>query len=212
MKILVLDNYDSFTYNLVQYLRELHDGEVVVFRNDAITVKEVDEYDAILLSPGPGLPAMAGIMPEIIYHYAAHKPIFGVCLGMQAIGEAFGRQLRNLDQVYHGISTDVNIIVPNDPLFEGVPNPFQAGRYHSWVVDRANMPDDLLVTAVDKYHKIMALKHRNYPCWGVQFHPESVMTPEGKQLLQNFLSAAQSFYRNQTQVAQEAARQSAPNS
>jgi len=201
MKILVLDNYDSFTYNLVQYLQELNDGVVEVKRNDEITVEEVAVYDAIILSPGPGLPAMAGIMPELIYHYAAHKPIFGVCLGMQAISEAFGRQLRNLDEVYHGIATNVKIIAKGDPMFEGVPENFQAGRYHSWVVDRALKPDDLIVTAIDKVHRIMALRHRTYPAWGVQFHPESVMTPEGKIMLKNFLIHARNFnYANRDKV------------
>lgn len=201
MKILVLDNYDSFTYNLVQYLRELHDGVVDVFRNDEITVEEVAAYDAILLSPGPGLPGTAGIMPELIYYYAPLKPIFGVCLGMQAIGEAFGRKLSNLDQVYHGIATEVKIIVPNDPLFADIESPFEAGRYHSWVVDRAAQPDDLLVTAIDKYHKIMALRHRTYPTWGVQFHPESVMTPAGKKMLENFLLQAKNFHYAQKNEA-----------
>ena len=194
MKILVLDNYDSFTYNLVQYLRELHDGELDVIRNDKISIAEVDQYDAIVLSPGPGLPGLAGIMPELIFHYASQKPILGVCLGMQAIGEAFGRELSNLDQVYHGIATEVKIIVPDDPFFLDVPETFQAGRYHSWVVDRAKKPDDLLVTAIDKYHRIMAFRHREFPTWGVQFHPESVMTPEGKIMLANFIREAKSFH------------------
>ncbi len=204
MKILVLDNYDSFTYNLVQYLKELHDGEIEVFRNDKISVADVAVYDAIVLSPGPGLPGMAGIMPELIYKYAPSKPIFGVCLGMQAIGEAFGRQLRNLDQVYHGIATDIDVIVPDDAIFRDLPNRIEVGRYHSWVVDRANVRDDLLVTAVDDLHKIMALRHRHYPTWGVQFHPESVMTPDGKKMLQNFLDAARSYYLTKEDVATKA--------
>lgn len=197
MKILVLDNYDSFTYNLVQYLRELHDGVVDVFRNDEITVKQVDEYDAIILSPGPGLPGTAGVMPELIYYYAPHKPILGVCLGMQAIGEAFGRSLTNLDQVYHGIATPIKIIAPEDPLFENFGHSFDAGRYHSWIVARSPKPDDLLVTAIDKHSKIMALRHKTYPTWGVQFHPESIMTPKGKDLLANFLKQAKIFHYSQ---------------
>lgn len=194
MKILVLDNYDSFTYNLVQYLQELNGGKITVVRNDQIAVEAVEEYDAIILSPGPGLPSNAGIMPELLQKYASQKPIFGVCLGMQAIAEAFGRRLSNLNKVYHGIATNIEVIAPKDPLFENVDTNFEAGRYHSWVVDRAVKPDELLVLAIDKQHKIMALRHREYPTWGVQFHPESVMTPAGKQLLANFLKQAQHFH------------------
>ena len=204
MKILVLDNYDSFTYNLVQYLRELHQGSISVFRNDAIGLDAVAEYDAIVLSPGPGLPAPAGIMPELIQRYAPTKPILGVCLGMQAIGEAYGRQLRNLERVYHGIATDIEVIVPEDPLFRDLPARLEVGRYHSWVVDRAVVRDDLLVTAIDDRQKIMALRHRTHPTWGVQFHPESVMTPQGKDLLHNFLVAAHSYYQAASLVAKSA--------
>lgn len=191
MKLLILDNYDSFTYNLVQYLRELEDAPTVeIFRNDEISLDEVGAYDAIVLSPGPGLPAEAGIMPELIQRYAATKPILGVCLGHQAIGEAFGGSLRNLDEVYHGISSPMHVTVPDAPLLKGLTNPFDAGRYHSWVIEAADFPAELQVTARDEKGEIMALQHREYNLHGVQFHPESIMTDLGRQLLQNFVDQA----------------------
>jgi anthranilate synthase component 2 len=186
MKILVLDNYDSFTYNLVQYIQELLEQKVDVYRNDAIALDEVAAYDAIILSPGPGLPEEAGIMPELIKRYAAEKPILGVCLGHQAIGEAFGAKLLNLEDVYHGIETPITKTEVEEPLFEGLPQDFKAGRYHSWVVQKDSLPEELLVTAVDDKGEIMAMRHREYNLRGVQFHPESIMTPEGKQMLHNF--------------------------
>lgn len=186
MKILVLDNYDSFTFNLVQYIQELLEQEVTVCRNDAITLEEVEAYDAIVLSPGPGLPADAGIMPELIKRYAPDKPILGVCLGHQAIGEAFGARLHNLKEVYHGIETPITRIVEDAALFEGLPEHFPAGRYHSWVVQKDSLPDGLEVTAVDDRGEIMAMRHREYNVRGMQFHPESIMTPDGKQMLANF--------------------------
>jgi len=187
MKLLVLDNYDSFTYNLVQYVQEISGKKVAVFRNDAIPIEEVDAFDSILLSPGPGLPSEAGIMPELIKKYAHSKAILGVCLGHQAIGEAFGGRLHNLSTVFHGIETPIEIVSDDGMLFEGVPKTFTAGRYHSWVVDRAGLPDCLQITAADEQGRIMAMRHKFYNLRGLQFHPESVMTNCGKRILQNWL-------------------------
>lgn len=193
MKILVLDNYDSFTFNLVQYIQELTGSKVDVVRNDKIALDDVDRYDTIILSPGPGVPSEAGIMPELIKRYAPTKSILGVCLGHQAIGEAFGGLLENLSRVYHGIETPVKITVQDPALFEGISPIFEAGRYHSWVVKRQGFPEDLEITAVSFDGAIMACRHKQYMVRGVQFHPESVMTPEGKAMLRNFLRAAQAF-------------------
>ncbi len=197
MKILVLDNYDSFTYNLVQYLQEISEHDIQVLRNDALTVEEVDQYDCIILSPGPGLPEEAGIMPALIKHYASTKAILGVCLGHQAITETFGGSLTNLSKVYHGLSTPIQVVEPMDELFQDIPPTFEAGRYHSWVSNKADFPEDLRVTAVDENGMIMALTHRAFCVKGVQFHPESVMTPEGKKMLSNFLKIAEKFHQLQ---------------
>ena len=187
MKILVLDNYDSFTYNLVQYVQEIVGHKIDVFRNDAISLDEVAAYDKIILSPGPGLPKDAGIMPELIKRYAPTKHIFGVCLGHQAIGEAFGGTLHNIAKVYHGVATSIKIVDGNALLFRGLPANIEAGRYHSWVVEKHNLPDCLQVTAVDEEGVIMAIRHEKYNVRGVQFHPESVMTPMGMTMLRNFI-------------------------
>lgn len=187
-KILVLDNYDSFTFNLVHYLQELLGRRVAVCRNNEISLDEVENYDAIVLSPGPGVPSEAGIMPALIQRYAASKPILGVCLGHQAIGEAFGAQLENLSEVYHGLETPVEVLDPSEMLFIGVPKIFQAGRYHSWAVRNEALPDCLQITAVDEHGAIMALRHKTLNVRGVQFHPESIMTPFGKRMLENFLA------------------------
>ena len=183
-KILVIDNYDSFTYNLVHYLEDL-DCEVVVKRNDQLTLEEVDAFDKIVLSPGPGIPDEAGLLKEIIAKYAPTKSIFGVCLGQQAIAEVFGGSLINLDKVYHGIATKIKVI-KDDILFDGMPKEIEVGRYHSWVVD-PNMPEVLEVTSVDENGQVMSLRHKNYDVCAVQFHPESVLTPKGKQILKNWL-------------------------
>ena len=183
-KILVIDNYDSFTYNLVHYLEDL-DCEVVVKRNDQLTLDEVDAFDKIVLSPGPGIPNEAGLLKEIIAEYAPTKSIFGVCLGQQAIAEVFGGSLINLDEVYHGIATKIKV-VKDDILFDGMSKEIEVGRYHSWVVD-PNMPEVLEVTSVDENGQIMSLRHKNYDVCAVQFHPESVLTPQGKQILKNWL-------------------------
>jgi anthranilate synthase component II len=187
MKILVLDNYDSFTYNLVYILRELHD-DVEVHRNDKITLEEVAQYDKILLSPGPGIPSEAGIMQDLIRTYAPTKSIMGVCLGHQGIGEVFGASLNNMADVLHGISDTAIITDPSEPLFQGLPSSFQVGRYHSWTVVGDTVPDTMTITAVDESGQVMGLHHNTYDVRGVQFHPESVLTEHGKQMLQNWLS------------------------
>jgi anthranilate synthase component 2 len=188
-KILVLDNYDSFTYNLVHMLRELtNNGKIDVFRNDEISIEEVAKYDKIVLSPGPGVPNEAGILKELIATYGPTKSIFGVCLGCQAIAEVYGGKLLNLNKVYHGVSTKVNIVNDNDRSFRFLVNTIEAGRYHSWVVDPESVPDELIVSATDDEGHIMALYHETHDVRGVQFHPESILTPSGKQIMANFLS------------------------
>jgi len=195
MKILMLDNYDSFTYNLVQYLEEIIDGKIDVFRNDQITLEEVGKYDTIILSPGPGVPKDAGILMEVIEKYATTKNIFGVCLGMQAIGESFGGELANLEKVYHGVQTLIIKTEDEEPIFKDVPTAFEAGRYHSWVVKKENLPDCLEVTAIDKKGIVMAMSHKEYNVRGVQFHPESIMTPDGKTMLRNFIKHSKSIMK-----------------
>jgi len=185
-KILVIDNYDSFTYNLVHYLEELG-CEVIVKRNDQLTLEEVDVFDKIVLSPGPGIPDEAGLLKPIIEKYAPTKSIFGVCLGQQAIAEVFGGSLINLDEVYHGIATKIKI-TKDDIIFEGLPNEIEVGRYHSWVVN-PDLPEVLEATSVDENGQIMSLRHKEYDVHAVQFHPESVLTPQGKKMLENWLNA-----------------------
>jgi anthranilate synthase component 2 len=187
MKILLLDNYDSFTYNLAHYLRELTGHDIPVIRNDQITVEEASEYDAIVLSPGPGLPADAGIMHDLIRACGPTKKILGVCLGMQAIGEVYGGTLLNLPEVFHGVATKADIRVKDEILFRGLPATIEVGRYHSWVVDEQSLPASLEITATDSTGRIMALRHREYDVRGVQFHPESVLTPGGKAMIKNWL-------------------------
>ncbi|GAB3646244.1 aminodeoxychorismate/anthranilate synthase component II [Echinicola sediminis] len=187
MKILVLDNYDSFTYNLVYIIRELGYGKQMdIFRNDKISVEDVAAYDKILLSPGPGVPADAGIMPELIKRYAAEKDILGVCLGHQAIGEAFGSGLNNLTEVVHGVASEVKV-QKEDLLFEGVPERFKIGRYHSWVIDETTLSDELEITAKTPDGQIMAVRHKQHQVRGVQFHPESILTEHGKQIVLNWI-------------------------
>jgi len=184
-KILVIDNYDSFTYNLVHYLEDL-DCEVTVYRNDEFDIDEIAGFDKILLSPGPGIPDEAGLLKAVIQKYAPTKSIFGVCLGQQAIGEVFGGTLSNLDKVYHGVATLVKKSVSDELLFEGLEDEFEVGRYHSWVVN-ANLPDVLEATSFDENGQVMSLRHKTYDVRGVQFHPESVLTPNGKKILENWL-------------------------
>ena len=187
-KILVLDNYDSFTYNLVHIIRELGFGDRLdIVRNDKMSVQEVDAYTDILLSPGPGVPADAGIMPEVLKRYSSTKNILGVCLGHQAIGEAFGGTLYNLPVVYHGMTTPVHISGDRE-LYKDIPETFTICRYHSWVISPENLPDELEVTAVDPNGQIMGIKHRSFNVRGVQYHPESIMTEHGKQIIQNWLN------------------------
>ena len=188
MKILILDNYDSFTYNLVQYIEEETGGPVDVFRNDEIDLDDVAAYDLIVLSPGPGVPAEAGIMPALIKRYAGEKVIFGVCLGHQAIGEAFGGRLVNLEQVHHGIETTMRRTTDDDVIFAGVPESFNAGRYHSWVIDPDTLPKELRITATGEYGGVMALQHETWPIFGVQFHPESIMTAHGRLMIRNLIN------------------------
>jgi anthranilate synthase component 2 len=194
MKILVFDNYDSFTYNLVHLVEKITKTKVDVFRNDELPLEKAKEYDKIILSPGPGIPSEAGMLLPLIKEYAPSKSILGVCLGHQAIGEAFGATLTNLSSPFHGIATpiqlvndrkDVNQQVNN--LFEGMPSEFIVGRYHSWVVSDQNFPDELSITATEANGFIMALEHKTYDVQGVQFHPESVLTPMGEQILKNWL-------------------------
>ncbi len=185
MKILLLDNYDSFTYNLLHIVRELgYDADVI--RNDKIKIEDVNIYDKIILSPGPGIPSESGLLLPIIKQYAPYKSILGICLGEQAIGESFGATLANLDDVFHGIQTPVEI-VSNDYIFDSLPSSFLVGRYHSWVVEPTGLPHDLIITATDNDGKIMGLKHAEYDVHGVQFHPESVLTPNGFIIIKNFL-------------------------
>ena len=186
-KILVIDNYDSFTYNLVHYLEDL-DCEVTVYRNDEFDIEEIAAFDKILLSPGPGIPDEAGLLKEVIRTYASTKSIFGVCLGQQAIGEVFGGTLSNLDTVYHGVATMVKTVVDDELLFEGLGNEFEVGRYHSWVVN-TDLPDSLEATSFDENGQVMSLRHRTYDVRGVQFHPESVLTPNGKKILENWVKS-----------------------
>ena len=187
MKILLFDNYDSFTYNLLHILKEFG-ADVEVFRNDKITLDEVDRFDKIVLSPGPGIPEEAGILLPLIRRYAPTKSILGVCLGEQAIGEAFGAKLINLTDVHHGVSSDIRILA-DDPLFNGLDRMLRVGRYHSWVVSKEEFPDCLEITAEDTEEgQIMGLRHKTYNVRGIQFHPESVLTPRGKEIIKNWLS------------------------
>ena len=185
--ILLLDNYDSFTYNLLHAVKELGRTDVEVFRNDQITLDEVDRFDKIILSPGPGIPKEAGLLLPIIKCSAPTKAILGVCLGHQAIGETFGATLENLTEVYHGVQTPVNII-KEDIVFRGMENELLVGRYHSWAVSRKAFPECLEITAESKEGQIMALRHKSYNVHGIQFQPESVLTPQGKLIIQNFLN------------------------
>ncbi len=187
MKILVFDNYDSFTYNLVHLVEKILPVKVDVFRNDQIPLAKIQEYDKIILSPGPGIPSEAGSLLQVIKQYAATKSILGVCLGHQAIGEAFGGELINLSKVYHGVATSCNVLNDRSPLFIGLEKELEVGRYHSWIVSKDKFPDELEITAEDDNGFIMAMQHKTYDVQGVQFHPESVLTPKGEALMRNWL-------------------------
>lgn len=185
MKIVVIDNYDSFTYNLVHLVRELG-ADVDVRRNDQFELPELEPYDKIILSPGPGIPSEAGLLLDVIRTYKGRKPMLGVCLGHQAIGEVFGARLENLTEVYHGVATPITLNAV-DPIFEGLPRRIEVGRYHSWVVSRKGFPDCLEITAESDEGQIMGLRHKEYDIHGIQFHPESVLTPDGKTIVGNWL-------------------------
>jgi anthranilate synthase component II len=203
MKILVFDNYDSFTYNLVHLVEKIRNQKVEVFRNDQIALEKIKEFDKIILSPGPGIPCEAGLLLPLIREYAASKSILGVCLGLQAIGEAFGGKLINLSTVYHGVATLIRLENPASgkkgkalgesgkdhpsPLFEGLPSEFEAGRYHSWILSEVGFPEVLEITARDENRYVMALQHKTYDVQAVQFHPESVLTPLGEKIMNNWL-------------------------
>lgn len=186
-KVLVFDNYDSFTYNLVQMIERILETKVDVVKNDEISLEEIDKYDKIVLSPGPGIPEEAGILLELIKKYASTKSILGVCLGQQAIAEAFGGSLINLSEIFHGVATSAELIKPGTKIFKNLSSRLEVGRYHSWVVNREGFPEELEITAVDKDGMIMALQHKTYDVHGVQFHPESILTPEGETIIRNFL-------------------------
>ena len=191
MKILIFDNYDSFTYNLVHVVEKIIHGKVDVYRNDKISLEKMNDYDKIILSPGPGLPSESGLLLPLIKEYASSKSILGVCLGHQAIAESFGGNLINLTTVYHGVATKIKVneertLFEND-LFQSLPSELEVGRYHSWIVNKENFPADLEITAEDENGFIMALRHKTYDMQGVQFHPESVLTPMGEKIMENWL-------------------------
>lgn len=192
MKILIFDNYDSFTYNLVHVVEKILHDKVDVFRNDKIALDKIGDYDKIILSPGPGVPAESGLLLPLIKEYASSKSILGVCLGLQAIGEAFGGELVNLKNVYHGVATKINIneerIKKENDVFKSLPDELEVGRYHSWIVSREHFPGDLEITAEDENGYIMALQHKTFDVQGVQFHPESVLTPTGEKIMRNWLN------------------------
>ncbi|MBK8830265.1 MAG: aminodeoxychorismate/anthranilate synthase component II [Saprospiraceae bacterium] len=187
MEIVLIDNYDSFTHNLAQYLKEQDRVCLTILKNDAFELKELDSFDRIVISPGPGLPAVAGKIIPVINHYSGKVPILGICLGLQAIYEAFGGRLFNLPLVQHGVTSTVSILDLDDLIFKGISNPFLAGRYHSWVCDPVYLPDSLIITATDQKGNIMACRHKSHHTYGLQFHPESILTPDGKAIIRNFI-------------------------
>lgn len=189
MKILIIDNYDSFTYNLVHLVEKITGEYPAVFRNDEITVEAVGKYDIIMLSPGPGIPDEAGILKEVIKTYAATKPIFGVCLGLQAITEVFGGSLENLENVFHGVATTMKVKCPDAVIYKNIPAEFEAARYHSWIASLSDFPEELEITAVDEFGSVMSLQHKKYNICAVQYHPESILTPIGEQIVRNFIEA-----------------------
>ena len=191
MNITIIDNYDSFTYNLSHLIKKLG-ATVTVLRNDRFKLDELETCDRILLSPGPGIPEEAGLLMEVIRHYAGKKPILGVCLGEQAIGEVFGGRLAHLNQVYHGVQSRISIVA-DDPLFKGLPHETEVGRYHSWTVDTEGLPECLEITALSPEGHIMALRHKTLNVRGVQFHPESVLTPLGKKMLDNWINETEPY-------------------
>ncbi|MCF6182044.1 aminodeoxychorismate/anthranilate synthase component II [Lutibacter sp.] len=191
MKIIIIDNYDSFTYNLVHLVENITGKYPVVFRNDEISIEAINEYDLIMLSPGPGIPDEAGILKEVIKTYAGKKPIFGVCLGLQAITEVFGGSLENLDSVFHGVATTMKVTSKEASIYKDIPTKFEAARYHSWIASKKDFPSELEITAVDEFGDIMSLQHKIHNISAVQFHPESILTPLGEKIVRNFIEANQ---------------------
>lgn len=189
MKILILDNYDSFTYNLVHMVEDITGNLPDVFRNDEIEVEEIQRYDVIILSPGPGIPDEAGILKEVIATYAGRIPIFGVCLGLQAITEVFGGQIENMGEVFHGVATEMTIIKDDATIFKNIPSKFDAARYHSWIASKENFPSELNITAIDEDGAIQAIEHKEFNVSAVQFHPESILTEVGEQIVRNFINS-----------------------
>ena len=192
MKILIFDNYDSFTYNLVHVVEKIIHNKVDVFRNDKISLEKINDYDKIILSPGPGLPCESGLLLSLIQEYASSRSILGVCLGQQAIAETFGGKLENLKNVYHGVATKIKVndkrTSSENDVFKSLPNELEVGRYHSWIVSKEHFPADLEITAEDENGYIMGLRHKKFDVQGVQFHPESVLTPMGEKMMRNWLS------------------------
>lgn len=188
MQTVIIDNYDSFTYNLVHLVYDVTGREPDVVKNDGFNMDDLRKYEHIILSPGPGIPDEAGLLKDVIRTYGASKKILGVCLGLQAIGEVYGGSLLNLNKVFHGMKTTIFKTGTDDPILSGVPDQFEAGRYHSWVINKKSVPESLLVTATDAEGEIMATRHVSLHVYGVQFHPESIMTPEGNRMLANFLN------------------------
>ncbi|HBI39477.1 MAG TPA: aminodeoxychorismate/anthranilate synthase component II [Tenacibaculum sp.] len=189
MKILILDNYDSFTYNLVRMVEKITDIYPDVYRNDEIGIDEIGVYDLIILSPGPGIPSEAGILKEVIARYAGKIPIFGVCLGLQAITEVFGGSILNMNEVFHGVATEMRVVQKEAPIFQDIPETFLAARYHSWIASKEDLPNVLEITAIDEEGGIMAIRHKEYQISAVQFHPESILTEVGEKLVSNFITS-----------------------
>ena len=188
MNVLLIDNYDSFTYNLAHDLKEIDGVNLVIIKNDGIKMEDIEPFDKIIISPGPGIPEENGQIIDVIRTYYQRKPILGVCLGLQAIYEAFYGKLVNLPRVHHGVTSLVKVIDDDDVIFKNISNPFKAGRYHSWICDASHIPEQLMVTAIDEHGSIMACRHPQFPLHGIQFHPESILTPDGKLMLRNFIS------------------------
>lgn len=186
-KILIIDNYDSFTYNLVHYFESLN-CEVIVYQNDEFELDEINEYQNIVLSPGPGIPYEAGLLLDVIKKYGSSKNILGICLGQQAINEAFGGTLTNLDEPFHGVETQITVIDENEVLFKNLPKQFNVGRYHSWVINANDLPNCLEITAIDQNQNAMAIRHKTYKIYAVQFHPESILTQFGKEIIHNWIA------------------------
>ncbi|WP_395062576.1 anthranilate synthase component II [Flavobacterium sp.] len=186
-KVVIIDNYDSFTYNLVHYLEDLN-CEVFVYRNDEFELDEIAKFDTIILSPGPGIPSEAGLLNQVISTYGSTKKILGICLGHQAIGEVYGGSILNLNNVFHGVATTIKTTVSDELLFKNLPQQFEVGRYHSWVINSVSFPDDLEVTSVAQNGEIMSIRHKKFNVKGVQFHPESILTPHGKTILSNWIN------------------------